>query len=58
MFTGIFSALRPASAGGSSDFSKFFREASSREKKRVFLDVARKASKEQRDVIQASQRTR
>lgn len=32
----------------SSDFSDFFRKASSRERKRVFLDVAKKASKEQR----------
>jgi hypothetical protein len=38
----------------SSNFSKFFREASSREKKKVFLDVAKKASKEQRDVIQST----
>lgn len=36
----------------SSNFSKFFREASSREKKKVFLEVAKKASKEQRDIIQ------
>jgi hypothetical protein len=35
----------------SSNFSKFFREASSREKKKVFLEVAKKASKEQRDII-------
>ena len=38
----------------SSNFSKFFREASSREKKKVFLEVAKKASKEQRDVIHAT----
>jgi len=37
--------------GVSSEFSKFFREASSGEKKKVFLDVARKASKEQLEVI-------
>lgn len=30
-----------------SGFSRFFREAPSREKKRVFMDVARKASAEQ-----------
>ncbi len=29
----------------SSDFSKFFREASSAEKKKVFLDVAKKQAK-------------
>lgn len=38
----------------SSAFSKFFREASSREKKRVFLNVAREASKEQREVMRAA----
>ncbi len=32
----------------SSDFSDFFRKAPSRERKRVFLDIARKASEEQR----------
>ncbi|MEX0652070.1 MAG: hypothetical protein WD509_02075 [Candidatus Paceibacterota bacterium] len=32
----------------SSDFSDFFRKAPSRERKKVFLDVARKASEEQR----------
>jgi hypothetical protein len=37
----------------SSAFSKFFREAKSREKKKVFLDVAKKASKEQMDVIKS-----
>jgi len=37
----------------SSDFSKFFREASSAEKKKVFLDVAKKASKEQLEMMQS-----
>ena len=37
----------------SSDFSKFFREASSSEKKKVFLDVAKKASEEQRELIES-----
>lgn len=37
----------------SSDFSKFFREASSGEKKKVFLDVARKASKEQLEMMRS-----
>ena len=32
----------------SSEFSRFFRDASSGEKKRVFMDVARKASEDQR----------
>jgi hypothetical protein len=39
----------------SSEFSRFFREASSREKKRVFMDVARKASEDQRKVIESVQ---
>ncbi len=34
-----------------SDFSRFFREASSGEKKRVFMDVARKASEDQRKIM-------
>lgn len=58
MFKGFFSKT----AGGkaeiedtSSAFSKFFRGASSREKKKVFLDVAKKASAEQREVIKSVQ---
>ncbi len=39
----------------SSKFSKFFRTASAGEKKKVFLDVARKASKEQLDLIRSVQ---
>jgi hypothetical protein len=38
----------------SSDFSVFFREASSGEKKRVFKDVAIKASEDQKRVIEAA----
>lgn len=34
-----------------SEFSRFFREASSSEKKRVFLDVARRASEDQRKIM-------
>ncbi len=41
----------------SSDFSVFFREASSREKKRVFRDVALKANEDQRRVIEAVSRS-
>jgi len=37
-----------------SDFSVFFREASSGEKKRVFKDVALKAIEDQRRVIEAA----
>lgn len=42
----------------SSYFSKFFREAPSGEKKRVFLEVAKKASDEQREVIKSVQPAR
>lgn len=38
----------------SSEFSKFFREASSREKKKVFLDIAKKASREQLEIMKAA----
>lgn len=39
----------------SSEFSKFFREASSREKKKVFLEVAKRASQEQLEIIRSVQ---
>lgn len=58
MFKNILSKISGSKAdpkGKSSEFSKFFREASSREKKRVFLDVAKKASEEQLKVIQSVQ---
>lgn len=42
----------------SSKFSKFFREESSRGKKKVFLDVARKASGEQLEVIKSAELVR
>lgn len=38
----------------SSDFSRFIREASSGEKKKVFMEVAKKASAEQREVMEHS----
>ncbi|OGG55243.1 hypothetical protein A3D62_01510 [Candidatus Kaiserbacteria bacterium RIFCSPHIGHO2_02_FULL_49_11] len=38
----------------SSEFSRFFREASSREKKKVFLEVARKASADQQKIIESA----
>lgn len=38
----------------SSDFSRFFRLASPEEKKRVFLEVAKEASEEQRKVMEAA----
>ena len=34
------------SRDNSSEFSQFFRTASSREKKKVFMDIARKASED------------
>jgi hypothetical protein len=40
----------------SSDFSVFFREASSGKKKAVFMDVARKASADQRQVIETARK--
>lgn len=42
----------------SSAFSKFFREAPSSEKKKVYLDVAKRASKEQLEVIRSVQHAR
>ncbi len=42
---------RKAQKKESSDFSRFFRDASSKEKKRVFLEVARKASADQLKVL-------
>ncbi len=53
MFKGFFSktAENKVEKDTSSAFSKFFREASSREKKKIFLDVAKKASQEQLQVI-------
>lgn len=44
--------LEKANKPSSSAFSDFFRKASSAEKKRVFSDVARKASETQRAYMQ------
>lgn len=49
--TFLVSSKKPTDA--SSEFSRFFREASSREKKKVFMEVARKASADQRKVIES-----
>lgn len=38
----------------SSEFSRFFREASSREKKQVYMEVARKASADQRKMLESA----
>lgn len=43
-----------SSKGESSEFSRFFREASSGEKKKVFMEVARKASEDQRKVVESA----
>jgi len=45
--------FRKAPPAASSEFSRFFREASSGEKKKVFMEVARKASEDQRKVIES-----
>jgi hypothetical protein len=45
-----------SAATASSDFSKFFRQASPDRKKSVFIDVARKASADQREVIEAARK--
>jgi len=61
MFKGFFSKTiyrKVKKDDKSSDFSKFFREASSGEKKKVFLDVAKKASEEQREVMRNVQLAR
>jgi hypothetical protein len=56
MFSALFARMgRKFSKPSTSEFSRFFREAKSREKKKVFLEVARKASEEQRKTIQGAQ---
>ena len=52
MFSKVFSKS-PKKSTKSSDFSRFFREASSGEKKKVYLEVAKNASKEQLELIQS-----
>lgn len=51
MFLEKFGFYKKTNEDYSSEFSRFFRNASSREKKKVFMDVARKASEEQRKVL-------
>lgn len=54
MFKDFFSKMKQGKVkkeDTSSDFSKFFRGASSGEKKKVFLDIAKKASEEQREIM-------
>lgn len=47
------SLLHKDSGHRSSGFSVFFRKASSADKKKVFLEVARKASADQKRIIEA-----
>lgn len=54
MFKVFFSKIKGKKEDKSSEFSKFFRNASSSEKKKVFMDVAKKASKEQAEVIRSA----
>lgn len=42
---------KKSAEGRSSEFSRFFREASSSERERVFMDVAHKANEDQLKVI-------
>lgn len=57
MFKVFPSKIKGKKEDKSSEFSKFFRNASSGEKKKVFMDAARKASKEQAEVIRNSKMT-
>lgn len=52
MISALISRFTSKSKDTSSEFSKFFREASSREKKKVFMEVAREASAEQLKVME------
>ena len=47
----FFSTGKTKKVPTSSEFSRFFREASSGEKKKVFMDIARKASEDQRKIL-------
>lgn len=49
----FFKSRKSKKTASTSDFSRFFREASSGEKKRVFMEVARKASADQREVLKS-----
>ena len=52
-FQRIFHSKDSKTTVSSSGFSRFFHEASSREKKQVYMEVARKASADQRKVIES-----
>ena len=51
----FFSPIKVKKTTSTSDFSRFFREASSGEKKRVFMEVARKASADQREILKSAE---
>ncbi len=51
MFLEKFKFGKKVSEDHSSEFSRFFRTASSGEKKKVFMEIARKASEDQRRVF-------
>ncbi len=51
IFSSKFKGKKSGAETGSSDFSVFFRTASAGEKKKVFMEVARKASADQRRVL-------
>jgi histone H3/H4 len=42
---------KPVTTPSGSEFSRFFREASSREKKKVYMKVAKKAIEEQQKIL-------
>lgn len=50
-FQALFHTRRSQPVSSSSAFSRFFREASSRQKKRVYKEVARKANADQQEIL-------
>jgi len=48
-----FSSFKKTPKAPSSEFSRFFHEASSRERKKVYMEVARKASADQKRVLES-----
>lgn len=54
----MFSKLFTKESKKDSEFSKFIREASSREKKKVFMDVLEKATEDQRKIMNKAQTTK
>jgi len=54
----MFNIFRKRTAMKSTEFSEFIRNASSREKKRVYSDVMEKATERQMDVIHRARSVR